>query len=255
MPKASTRIETIKVEGKSGRTTATLRLPASSGLHPGVLLCSGAPVNAPDFYPLLEEVADALTEAGFATLVGASRLSEPKAARITKAEALIDDADALLEWLIARQDVDPKRVCLIAYSTGTLAGAAVAGKAERLNGIGFIAPASPEQLLRWLASSTDAEPNDDEVAASYRPLDIAAGVSAHPIPTLIVQAASEVADGVSAGPTLVEALLDEGITPHSLIVAHADHAFSSVEGRLACLDQVLSFCSGLPPRGVPAATP
>ena len=128
-------IESIETTGRSGAASGVLRMPQRNGAPwPAVLLCPGAPVEAPDFGPLLDDVAAAMTDAGFVTLVVSSRLADAAVARSTTADMLIDDADALLDWLIAIDVVDAARVSLIAYSTGTVAGAAICGTAMHSDG-------------------------------------------------------------------------------------------------------------------------
>lgn len=248
------RNETIETTGRSGTARGDLRTPGNGTPWPAVLLCPGAPVEAADFGPLLDDAAAALTDAGFATLVVSSRLADPLLARASSAQSLIDDCDALLEWLIACDQVDASRVALIGYSTGALAAAAVGGMSVRLNGIAFIAPASSEQLLKWLERSGDGGPVDEAVVESFQALDGVADATRFPTSTLVMQGAAELAAGGSAGPAFVEGLIANGVSPQSLIVAHAHHPFASVAGRLACLDQLLSFVTGLPARATAGAS-
>ena len=135
-----------QVEFINGEVTlaGTLTLPADDGLHPAVILISGSgpqdrdgampPIPA---YTPFAAIADRLAQQGIAVLRYDDRGVGESSGEYIQAdeEDFVEDAEAALEYLTSRKDIDSSRIGLIGHSEGGMIAAIVAGKRP---GVGFV---------------------------------------------------------------------------------------------------------------------
>lgn len=123
----------------------TLTLPQGAGPWPAVVLVSGSgqqdrDETLMDHKPFLV-LADALTRAGIAVLryddrgVGGSKGDPTKATSVDFSR----DAEAAVDWLRQRSDIDPRRVGVVGHSEGGLIAAMLAARRTDLAGIVMLA--------------------------------------------------------------------------------------------------------------------
>ena len=123
----------------------TLTLPQGAGPWPAVVLVSGSgqqdrDETLMDHKPFLV-LADALSRAGIAVLryddrgVGGSGGDPTKATSVDFAR----DAEAAIEWLKERPDIDPARIGVVGHSEGGLIAALLAARRTDLAGIVMLA--------------------------------------------------------------------------------------------------------------------
>lgn len=123
----------------------TLTLPQGQGPWPAVVLVSGSgqqdrDETLMDHKPFLV-LADALTRAGIAVLryddrgVGGSNGDPTKATSVDFSR----DAEAAVDWLRQRSEIDPRRVGVVGHSEGGLIAAMLAARRTDLAGIVMLA--------------------------------------------------------------------------------------------------------------------
>jgi dienelactone hydrolase len=123
-----------------GDVNAFVVVPKSGGRHPAVLFLHGSGGNREDF--LLPAVE--LAKKGFVTMT----ISEPNDAQTWR--PLVVDARRALDVLVARPDVDAKRLGLVGFSLGAQTAAILAGDEPRLKAIGIIAGRGTPVPLYWI---------------------------------------------------------------------------------------------------------
>ena len=122
---------------------AFIVVPKGGGEYPAVLFLHGSGGNRADF--LLPAVE--LAKRGFVTMT----ISEPNDA--TTWRPLVVDARRALDVLVARDDVDKKRLGLVGFSLGAQTAAILAGDEPRLKAIGIIAGRGTPAPLYWIRRS------------------------------------------------------------------------------------------------------
>ncbi len=169
---------------KGGRVPAALVAPAAAGRHAGMLLMHGMPS---DHRPLLPE-AETLARRGAVVLlidapfsrpgrVGGDTLRMDERDRAEQIQLIVDLRRGI-DLLLARPDVDPRRLGYMGVSYGGAMGGLLAGVEKRLVAYALIVgdgglvshfsgpeaeynplPAlPPEQARRWLAAMEPIEP-------------------------------------------------------------------------------------------------
>lgn len=145
-------LEEVTFASAGATLAGVLSLPETPGPHPAVALVSGSGAQDRDGanpavpgYEPLRWLADDLTRAGFAVLrwdergVGASTGDHANA---TTAD-LADDLEAAVRTLVARPEVDPRRVGVLGHSEG---GAIVAMVGARAPEVAFVVALAPTAL-------------------------------------------------------------------------------------------------------------
>jgi dienelactone hydrolase len=139
---SSTRVtlHVLSFAGSSGRIDAFLYVPRSPGPHPAVLFLHGSGGSRQDL----------LLPAGELALEGAvtMTISQPNDAQVFR--PLVVNARRALDVLVAREDVDPKRLGVVGYSLGAQTAAILAGDDPRLRAAGMIAGRGSEAPLYWI---------------------------------------------------------------------------------------------------------
>ena len=136
---ASVAVHVVTYAGVAD-VNAFLVVPKSGGRHPAVLFLHGSGGNREDF--LLPAVE--LAKRGFVTMT----ISEPNDAVTWR--PLVVDARRALDVLVARPDVDDKRLGLVGFSLGAQTAAILAGDEPRLKAIGIIAGRGTPVPLYWI---------------------------------------------------------------------------------------------------------
>ena len=128
--------------GPSSRPSGTVvRLPA-------VILLPGSGVGDRDGItsgvPTLSELAGALADAGFVSVRFDKRGFGQSGGRAESATLsdFADDGLAVMKWLAARRDIDPKRIAVIGHSEGAWVALLAAAREKRLAAVAAIAASS-----------------------------------------------------------------------------------------------------------------
>ncbi|MHC4992116.1 MAG: alpha/beta hydrolase family protein [Planctomycetota bacterium] len=243
-----TAIEQFELAVDDGQVTGALHRPAGPCPDTGwptVLLCGGYPMESDDFQALLEQVTTALVDSDLAAATFAPRLSswDGDDRDAVNGARTVDDASAVYRWLALRDDVDLDRIGVLGYSSAGIVAACLAGRTDRLACLCLLAAATVESI----AEHNVPEPEVPEAfLESLQKLDPVLHVAIHDCPTLIVHGASD--QEVSAENALVylQRIQNAGHHARHVLIARADHGFTSVEPRLACMDQLMSFFVEMP---------
>jgi dienelactone hydrolase len=138
--------ERVRYPSSRGEVEAEVARPSAPGPHPGIVVCLGVVPFGVD-HPQVPRLQEALTRAGFATLLYWS----PAMRDLRLDPADIDDLALACDWLVSQPDVDAARSGLL----GTCVGgsfALMAAAAPRIRDrIAFVAAFSPYASMRTLA--------------------------------------------------------------------------------------------------------
>jgi hypothetical protein len=110
-----------------------------------VILLSGSGVGDRDGFalgiPTLGQLAGALADAGFLAVRYDKRGNEQSGGRAESATMsdYADDARAVVRWLRARKDVDPKRIALVGHGEGAWVALLTASREKRVAAVASIA--------------------------------------------------------------------------------------------------------------------
>jgi hypothetical protein len=118
--------EQVKIPSNGFALAGTLSKPMNPGTTrlPAVVLVGGSSTADRDELaydiPIFGQLADALAEAGFVVLRYDKRGVGQSGGRMEAAtlDDYADDARSVVSFLIARKDVDPKRIVIVGYSDG-----------------------------------------------------------------------------------------------------------------------------------------
>ncbi|MCX7598376.1 MAG: alpha/beta fold hydrolase [Armatimonadetes bacterium] len=122
--------ELLWIETPGGCLAASFHLPESDGPVPAVMLCHGFTGHRGEAHFLFVEAARAFADAGIAALrfdFRGSGESEPAFSQMTL-DTEIADAEAVLQYLISRPEVDAGRIAVLGLSMGGAVAACLAGR-------------------------------------------------------------------------------------------------------------------------------
>lgn len=135
-------VHTLSFAGANGvRVSAFLLAPRTTGRHAAVLFLHGSGGTRQD---LLVPAAE-LAARGAVTMT----ISQPGDAATFR--PLVVNARRALDLLVARADVDPKRLGVVGYSLGAQTAAILAGDEPRLKAVGIVAGRGTRAPLYWIA--------------------------------------------------------------------------------------------------------
>jgi dienelactone hydrolase len=143
MANGSVALHVVSYTGASGTVNAFLLVPKRRGPHPAVLFLHGSGGNREDL--LLPAVQLAIRGALTMTI------SQPNDAQTFR--PLVVNARRALDVLLARKDVDPKRLGLVGFSLGAQTAAILAGEDPQLKSVGIVAGRGSATPLHWLPHS------------------------------------------------------------------------------------------------------
>ena len=130
-------VEEVTFEHGDIRLAGTLTLPEGDGPRPALILVSGSgPQNRDEEIPIVpgyrpfHDVADHLTPLGFAVLRYDDRgVGESTGDHATATSAdFAQDAEAALDYLLKRKEIDPERIGILGHSEGGLIAAMLAAR-------------------------------------------------------------------------------------------------------------------------------
>src|ERR1044071_9370939 len=140
MSNAAIALHVVTYAGASGRVNAFLVVPKTGSSHPAVLFLHGSGGNREDL--LLPAVQ--LAQRGVVTMT----ISQPNDAQTIR--PLVVNARRALDVLVARSDVDARRLGLVGFSLGAQTAAILAGDERRLTAVGIVAGRGSGTPLRWI---------------------------------------------------------------------------------------------------------
>ena len=141
MSSALVAVHTLSFAGANGaRVNAFLIVPRAPGRHAAVLFLHGSGGTRED---LLVPAAQLATR-GAVTMT----ISQPNDAATYR--PLVVNARRALDVLVARGDVDPRRLGLVGFSLGAQTAAILAGDEPRLKAIGIVAGRGSATPLYWI---------------------------------------------------------------------------------------------------------
>jgi len=229
---------------------ATLWLPeteAGAEPLPAVLICPQPPAAVHDFTALVAELRTALNDAGLA----AASLNPP--ANPPQADATItdcvDDASAAFRQLLLHDKIEGDRVGVFGVELGALIAAALAGRTDRIARLCLLGPVTNTEVLSRIAKPDSSAALLDGGAVSESLVDTLGTltplkeVATHQRPTLIIHAAADKIVALPHVEPYLEALAGGASPTRFELVARADHTFSDLDIRTACLARIGSFFS------------
>ena len=135
-------VHTLSFDGANGaRVNAFLVVPRARGRHPAVLFLHGSGGTREDLLVTAAQLAtrDAVT----------MTISQPNDAATFR--PLVVDARRALDLLVARPDVDSRRLGLVGFSLGAQTAAILAGDDARLDAVGIVAGRGSAAPRYWIA--------------------------------------------------------------------------------------------------------
>jgi hypothetical protein len=247
------------IEAPGGNLAASFHLPAAPRPAPAALLLHGFTGHRGEAHFLFVHTARALAAAGIAALrvdFRGSGESDGAFSDMT-VETEIADADAALDWLRARPEVDPARVSVLGLSMGGAVAACLSGRdgaagRERVAALVLWAAVAHFDGLRRRAEAEDGGPPRlpdgtvdiggialgsafGQVLEALRPGEEVVGFQG---PALIVHGTEDQAVALSHAEEFA-GLLGERARTH--IIQGADHVFSSVPWQAEAIGATRDF--------------
>ena len=141
--------EAVTIPAAGFNLGATLTRPAAGPARlPAVILLPGSGVGDRDGgsagVAILGQLAGALADAGFLTVRFDKRGYGQSGGRAESATLgdFADDAIAVMKWLAARKDIDPKRIAIAGHSEGAWVALLAASRERRIAAVAALATAS-----------------------------------------------------------------------------------------------------------------
>jgi pimeloyl-ACP methyl ester carboxylesterase len=162
---------------------------------------------------------------------------------------MIDEASAVLHWLMLRDELDLARVGVLGYSFGSIVAACLARRTDQIARLCLLAPVSAEALLSAaersdgsaLLKSLGLEGVAEGFFTDLGALDPMHSAAVHDRPTLILHGAADEDVPAEVSFAYSNAIELAGHQAQHTLVAHADHFFEDEPSRTACLAQVSEF--------------
>jgi acetyl esterase/lipase len=239
------------------RVRGQLHIPnghAESDGLPSVLLCRGVHGHGDSTQPLVDAIIAGLHSIDVAAVTFEHRCADLILEDFDRHTALhdVEDAQAVLNWMRSRKELDRQRISVMGYSLGAVAAGLLADTNHDLNGVCLLAAPTMEFLrdLKTDAEDESAATSDDRLPAAWLPslddVDYESALARCRQPMLVLHGAADRTIPVEHTFQLVNALRAAGRTVEHLLVAQGDHVFSSVESRVACVEPLKRFVQNLP---------
>jgi alpha-beta hydrolase superfamily lysophospholipase len=262
MPEAQR--QECSISTPKGPIRATLHATGGNAARrPALALHRGIPSADEKAGDLLEAIVNAVSEAGMAAL-----RFEPRTADLILADfnaySVADETADLLAALNAtaqHEAVDGARVSLLGFGLGAIATLAAARQVPSLNRVCLIAPAmGGDHVLRTVKGNGAPAPLRTEQLPDTWLAEAAqanAATSAADVvqPVLILHGAAD--RFIDAASSLPYAIAREAanLPVDRVLVARADHLFSSPAARQTCIERVVRFLTeSAAPRPAPRPT-
>lgn len=240
-----TRKETFHLDVGDGAVEGVLRMPesASHRRFPTVLICRGLHTFEDDTAELLTDAAETFRDSGLATAdfeARSVRMILDDFHAYTASDNL-EDTLAVFDWLTRHDAVDRNAIGVLGYNLGGITAACLAGRTDRIRCLALLSPGGADR-------AEDSEGRVDlpegylESVQKLTPME---GLLQHERPTLIVHGAADRDVDPVASFAYRTSLERAGRPVEHLQVALADHTFSWSEARLACVEQLDRFFSGM----------
>ena len=216
-----------------------------------VLLCNGLPDVNKKTEVLRDQIIASLTEAGLAVAEYSARRSDVpvQSNHQHSTDQMIDDASAVLHWLMLRDELDLARVGVLGYSFGAIVAACLAWRTDQIARLCLLAPVSAEAVLSAaertdgsaLLKSLGLEGVAEGFFTDLGTLDPMHSAAVHDRPTLILHGAADDDVPPELSFAYSNAIELAGHEAQHTLVAHANHFFEDEPSRTACLTQVSEF--------------
>lgn len=216
---------------------------------PTVMLCRGLPAQTARAAELPGQITEALVDAGMAVATISSGSDAAPGARL--AVESIDDAAAVFHGLVVRDEVDINRVSVLGHSVGCIVAACLARRTDQIARLCLLSPITPAELGAKVAGDPEGE-TALQLGATEVPPGYFEGLDAltpfqdlatYDRPTLIVHGAADRLVSLASSLDYTRAVEAAGHNVDFIQVAMADHFYSSMAARAACLDQLARFFS------------
>jgi dipeptidyl aminopeptidase/acylaminoacyl peptidase len=244
--------ESFELEVGAGIVRGTLRAPEGDEAVPAVLVCGDPPGTVLEHEPLLAELAERLVDAGIAAARFSWREGDPDAP--ARAEAMVDDASAVLRWLLLHDGVDARRVGLFGSGMGAATAAVLAARTDQVGGLCMLAPVSGDDAVgridkNGLPSLLDPDAVPAEFLSSLAELSAVEDAARRAQPTLVMRGAADRVVTAANSRRFVDAIEVAAHPVRHELIAHAGHELASAEVREVCFARIVAFFGGLEPLG------
>jgi dienelactone hydrolase len=258
--------EAFDIKLDNGTVRGTLHRPATSAAKaPVVVICRGVFVFAEDAAGLFDDLTQSLNEAGLAVARFEHRCADLILEDFDAHRAVhdLEDAMAIVRWLMRRDDVDKAKIGVIGYSLGAIAATAVLQSLPSIARLCLLGAITAKNLASRLGNGNGngslIKPGQVPAAyaASLAGIDSAQEAARDVRPTMVLHGAADRFVAPEVALEYVRALEDAGRPLEHILVARADHTFSSKDGRAACLDLACSFFAAMinePAAALPSAS-
>jgi len=147
VPVSRANDEAVTIPSNGFNLAGTLSRPAAAGATrlPAVVLVGGSGAADRDGFvygvPILGQIAGALADAGFIVVRYDKRGVGQSGGRAEAAtfNDYADDARAVVKFLDARKDVDPKHIAIVGHSEGGIVALIAASKDKRIDAVALLA--------------------------------------------------------------------------------------------------------------------
>lgn len=248
--------EAFEIQLNGGAIRGTLHSPADvdSAMPMGaVLICRGVQSAREDASTLIDEMIEALCNAGLASAVFEHRCAQLILEDFDAHGAGhdIEDASAVLDWLMARPGIDPAHLGVVGFSLGAIAATALAGRYATLARLCLLSAATTSSIGKSPSKNNGASGPTwaERLPAAYLPslsaIDALREVALHDRPNLIVHGAADRVVPPAASLEYLAALEAAGRQVEHVLIARGSHALALPEPRSACLEQVVRFFAAM----------
>ncbi len=226
-----------------------------------VLLCSGFPFDRDDLVELSNQMTTILVDAGVVTATYAPRLADLSDESLChhRAKHLVEDALAVFEHVAEQPDLDRSRIAVLGYSSAAVVAACLAGRTDQIAGLCLVNPMTVADIVNRLPGPETQRAEQEEpperaaFVTSVQKLAPLQDVVVYDRPSLVVHGASDRAVAPENSLSYFARLADASQDAEHAFIARGDHAFTTVEGRVACMEMLRAFLTQLPSRSKSAA--